>query len=702
MIVYGATMFLSAFLLFLVQPMIGKFVLPWFGGAPAVWTTCMLFFQALLLAGYAYAHGLASSTTLRRQARLHIGLLIASSLAVLWFSVAPSPEWKPVGAQSPIERILGMLLVTIGAPFFLLSATAPLLQSWFSRTRPERFPYRLYAVSNLGSLLAILSYPFLIEPSIALRRQATIWSWTYVLFAVACGLVARRVMSAQAIEPMGDQAGDEALAPAAKPTAGQNFLWLALAACSSIMLLATTSMMSQDLAVVPLLWILPLSLYLLSFVICFQHPRLYWRPLFLVGLIASVAWMVTVLSGSVFVPLRTQIVCYSLTLFMICMVCHGELVRLRPASKYLTSFYLMVAGGGALGGFLVTVVAPRFLRGFWEYHFGLLAVTLLVIWILFRERPKTADQSPVRLYALCGVLLMMWATQAYYLQKNIRESLDRNVEMSRNFFGVMRVQELYTDSPDQHQYSLVHGRIEHGYQFLDSVKRRWPISYYAPTSGLGAALMLHPNRQYKMPMRIGAIGLGAGIVAAYGQGGDVIRFYEINPDVVRLSEKYFTYRKETLARSDVTLGDARVSLERERADRVSEQFDVLIVDAFSSDAIPVHLLTRESFETFRFHLKRDGILAFHITSRFFDLKPVVRNLVMPGPAPQQQALWFYDPGHPSQAADRTDWVLITNNQGFLNNPEVKARITPWPDAVPKPIKWTDDYSNLVGVIHERK
>src|SRR5687768_1872481 len=299
MLVYGATMFLSAFLLFLVQPMTAKFILPWFGGATAVWTACMLCFQALLLCGYAYAHILATTWPLRRQARLHVGLLIATAAAVLWLSIAPSPAWKPEGSESPVTGILGLLLASIGAPFLLLSATAPLLQSWFSRTRPERFPYRLYALSNLGSLLAIVSYPFLIEPSIALQRQATLWSWTYAAFALACGLVAWQVMSARAIEPAADIQGEGSSATTAKPDAASYFLWLALTACSSIMLLATTSMMSQDLAVVPLLWILPLALYLLSFVICFQHERLYWRPVFVAGLVASAAWVTYVLSGSV-------------------------------------------------------------------------------------------------------------------------------------------------------------------------------------------------------------------------------------------------------------------------------------------------------------------------------------------------------------------------------------------------------------------
>jgi len=698
MVIYGATMFLSAFLLFLIQPMAGKFILPWFGGAPAVWTTCMLFFQALLLAGYAYAHALASRWPLRKQAQWHVALLVVTSLAVLWFSIAPSSAWKPQDDQSPILRILGLLSVSIGAPFLLLSSTAPLLQSWFSRTRPGSFPYRLYALSNLGSLLAILSYPFLIEPSISLQRQTTIWSWTFVGFAAACTVLALKVMAAPPLEPAAVREDDTAAAPGA----GRRWVWLGLTACSSVMLLATTSMMSQDLAVVPLLWILPLALYLLSFVICFQHERLYWRPLFIAGLVLSIAWTVSVMSGSVFVPLRWQILSYSLTLFMTCMVCHGELVRLRPASRFLTSFYLMVAGGGALGGFLVTVVATRLLQGFWEYHFGLLATTLLVMVVLFQDRSAARRAGrPATAWPVFGILGVAWLGLALVLGQHIRDSAQGSVEAARNFFGVLHVQEFFKDDPGMHQYSLMHGRIEHGFQFFDPGKHNFPVGYYGPESGMGVALRLHPNRSNGVPMRIGVIGLGAGTTAAYGLPKDVMRFYEINPEVVRLSEKYFTYRKDSQANTDVVLGDARISLERRRSQGVSEQFDVLVVDAFSSDAIPVHLLTREAFETFRFHLKPDGIVAFHITSRYFDLSPVLRNLLVPDPRQPLQALWFLDLGNSAQSTDRTDWVVITGNQTFLANPEVRARVTPWADRVPQPVTWTDDYSNLVSVIHER-
>jgi len=762
MLLYGATMFLSAFLLFLVQPLIGKFILPWFGGTPAVWTTCMLFFQALLLGGYGYAHGVASRWPLRRQALFHLFLLAATSLAILWLSILPSQAWKPADGQHPVLRILGLLLASIGAPYFLLSSTSPLLQSWFSHTRPASSPYRLYALSNIGSLLAILSYPFLIEPAINLSRQASAWSWVYAIFALICILLSLNVMSTRVFETGANSPGEEEVGQnASRPGSGRYVLWLSFTTCSSVMLLATTSMMCQDLAVVPLLWILPLAIYLLSFILCFQHERLYWRPLFIGGLAASIVWTCFVLFGSVFVGLRWQILSYSLTLFTSCMVCHGELVRLRPGTRYLTSFYLMVAGGGALGGLLVTVGAPHLLKGFWEYHSGLLATVLLTLIVLFRDRKSPLYQGralvigaiwgvlcvswailafklidriwqlrlfyvgliavavltlavlwpdrkgrlyfgrPLRVWAVWTGLCVSWVALAFVLRTHIRESMESSVETSRNFFGVLRVLELNKDVPQQHYLSLMHGRIEHGFQFQDKDKRTWRTSYYGPESGIGLAIGFHPRRLERHDMRIGVIGLGTGALAAWGEKGDSIRFYEINPEVVRLSDKYFTYRKDSPARVDLVMGDARISLEKERQRGEPQKFDVLAVDAFSGDAIPVHLLTRECFQTYRYHLKEDGILAIHITNRYFDLSPVVRNLIAPGPKQDMQALWFRDFGNGYQGTDRTDWVLLTANAQFLANPDVRGHVTPWNDRVPPPLFWTDDYSNLFSLIHER-
>jgi hypothetical protein len=762
MVLYGAIMFLSAFLLFLIQPLIGKYILPWFGGTPAVWTTCMLFFQALLLGGYGYAHWLASRWTLRRQALLHLSLACITILTVLWFSIFPSPAWKPLVGQSPVALILGLLLVSIGAPYLLLSSTSPLLQSWLSLARPGSSPYRLYALSNLGSLLAILGYPFLIEPSISLSHQATIWSWVYAAFGLMCVMLSLKVMGVAGRIPTGSAIAQDAGSDNSRPGPSRYFLWLSLTTCSSVMLLATTSMMCQDLAVVPLLWILPLALYLLSFILCFEYERLYWRPLFVGGLAAAIVWTCFVLFGGVNVALLWQIVSYSVTLFLSCMVCHGELVRLKPGTRHLTSFYLMVAGGGSLGGLLVTVGAPHVLKGFWEYHIGLLATVLLVLFVLFLDRhsPLYRGRSPVvwalwallcvssvalafllfhrvwlewrfylglaamalitafaalldrkdrlyggrppRVWAVWIVLGCSWAVLGFVLLTHVRQSTDSSVEMSRNFFGVLRVVEYYKDYPEDHNFSLMHGRIEHGFQFQDREKRHWRTSYYGPASGIGLAIGMHPRRLEHLDMRIGVIGLGAGALAAWGELGDYVRFYEINPEVLRLSNKYFTYRKDTPARVDVVLGDARIVLERERQRDEPQKFDVLAVDAFSGDAIPVHLLTLECYRTYRYHLKEDGILAVHITNRYFDLSPIVRNLMSLDPMPGMRALWVHDLGNTSEGTDRTDWVLLTANQRFLDNPDVQQHVKAWNEPVPPRKFWTDDYSNLFSLIHERR
>ncbi|MGA2262218.1 MAG: fused MFS/spermidine synthase [Acidobacteriota bacterium] len=765
MLFYGATTFLSALLLFLVQPLIGKYILPWFGGTPAVWTTCLLFFQALLLGGYSYAHALARRWPLRRQALVHLLLLAVSIVAVVSLSIIPSPAWKPMDDQSPVLRILGLLSVSIGAPYLLLSSTSPLLQSWFSRMRPGSSPYRLYALSNLGSLLAILSYSFLIEPGMRLSRQASIWSWAYIAFALMCILLSLNVMRSREPEVYVAAPGfGEVVPDDTKPGPARYVLWLSLTACSSIMLLATTSQMCLDLAVVPLLWILPLALYLLSFILCFQHERLYWRPLFIGGLAASIAWTCFVLFGGVFAALRWQILSYSLTLFACCMVCHGELVRLRPGPRYLTSFYLMVAGGGTLGAILVTLGAPHLLKDFWEYHFGLFATALLTLIVLFRDRKSPLYQGrrlvvwalwallcagwaglaiklydniwhswkyyaglfaivlltlivfwrdrkgrlygsrPLRVWAVWAALSVSCAALAFVLVNHIRQSMENSVETRRNFFGVLRVLELNKDDPAQRRFTLMHGRIEHGFQFQDAEKRYWPTSYYGPDSGVGLAIRYHPRRQSdgtrQGNLRIGVIGLGTGTLACYGQEGDYIRFYEINPEVIRLSDKYFTYRKDSPARIEVVLGDARVSMERERQRRESQNFDVLAVDAFSSDAIPVHLLTRECFQNYLFHLKEDGILAIHISNRYFDLGPVVRNLITPDMKQNMQAFWIDGRGNESQGTDATDWVLLTSNQLFLSNPDIQKNITAWNDPAPPARFWTDDYSNLFSLLRK--
>jgi len=370
MIWYAITIFWSAFLLFLVQPILGKQILPWFGGTPAVWTTCLLFFQILLPGGYAYAHGISAWLAPRAQAIVHIALLGGS----LWFlPIVADPSYRSTLETSPTVQILALLTFTIGAPYFLISATGPLLQAWFARTHAKS-PYRLYALSNVGSLLALLSYPFLVEPNLYLGAQARSWSWGYVLFAGACSLCGVQLLLRGREPAAAPPDAADSVATTASDVSGQSprwgamALWLGLSASASGMLMATTNQICQEVAVVPFLWLLPLTLYLLSFIICFDSPQWYDRRVFIALLVVSTMAATAMLFVGVTAPLLLQIGTYSVALFACAMTCHGELVRARPAASHLTLFFLCVASGGALGGVFVSLVAPALFSGFWEYH----------------------------------------------------------------------------------------------------------------------------------------------------------------------------------------------------------------------------------------------------------------------------------------------------------------------------------------------
>ncbi|MHB1035075.1 MAG: fused MFS/spermidine synthase [Pirellulales bacterium] len=698
---YALTIFLSSFLLFQVQPLIGKYILPWFGGSPAVWTTCMLTFQVLLLGGYGYAHFLTDRVTPRRQGMVHLGLLVAS---LFFLPIVPSELWKPEGGESPTWRILTLLAVTIGAPYFMLSATAPLLQGWFARTNPGRSPYRLYALSNVGSLLALVSYPFVVEPSLALGRQASIWSWAYVVFAVLCGLCACRVFlrrdamgtTAAAASGLDASADGETDGPAlAAPNWATMAMWLSLAAFGSIMLLATTNQMCQDVAVIPFLWVVPLSLYLVTFIICFDNERWYRRgwsvPLLLVTVVAAAVAM----GFGVNAPIWIQVSVYSAALFACCMVCHGELVRLKPHPRYLTVFYLAVAAGGALGGVFVTLVAPVMFKGYWEYPFALAGCCVLLLIAAFWDQAK-AQGGASRSAWVTRLLIYSGVTAALCMA--VASRMQPSIDKRRNFYGVLTVTE-GSDKYNGKYYSLRHGRILHGYQYIDPAKRRYPTTYYGRQSGMGIALTQHPRRlsakRDQRNLAIGVVGLGTGTTAALAEAGDLIRFYDINPDVIDLAKTRFTYLKDCPAKVDVVLGDARISMEREIREEKRPRYDVLVIDAFSSDAIPLHLLTRECFEIYWKRLKLDGILAVHISNRYLNLKPVVRGLAAAG---HHQAVWVDSGNYPKLGVSRAEWVLVTSNRKFLDSKPVRAARKAWPEDDPEPLVWTDDFSNLFQVL----
>jgi SAM-dependent methyltransferase len=666
---YAATIFLSSFLLFLVQPLIARLILPWFGGSAAVWTTCMLFFQALLLAGYAYAHYLEKKLPQSRlQPLVHSALLVA---AVAMLPIAPAETWKPSGTDEPISRILLLLAASVGLPYLLVASTSPLLQAWFARARPGANPYRLFAISNLASLLALVGYPFVIEPFLAAGEQVRLWSWLFGAFALLCALVAWRT-------PRG---GVEESLQGAEPVRGaQIVLWLALSATGSVLLLAVTNHLTQNVAAVPLLWLAPLTLYLLTFIIAFEgahwyRPQVLW-PFVLVWLV-GMGWVLV--DDDYHYDLAMQLAMFLPGLFLGCLFCHGELYRTRPAPRHLTKFYLIVSAGGALGGLFVAVAAPLAFDAYYELGIGLAVLALLAAL-------RFAPLGRVPGFLALGVLMGVTAVAAY-------EGLSYHEDVlvsERGFYGVLRVKEYGYPGEPSHLRRLVHGTIMHGEQYLHEDRRRFITTYYQETAGIGLALK---SRQEQGPMRVGVIGLGTGTLAAYGRRGDVYRFYDIDPRVVTIAREQFTYLSDSAAAIEVALGDARLTLERE----APQGFDVLAVDAFSSDAIPVHLITREALAIYLKHVKPDGIVAFHVSNRFLDLIPVVSRLAAENGA--HAVLVTDDPDDEDDSLrSRTDWVLVSMDAAALKRPAIVAGgARPAPER-PKWRAWTDDYSNLIQIL----
>jgi len=681
MLPFALTIFTGAFLLFLVQPLIGKYILPWFGGTPGVWTTCMLFFQLVLLAGYAYAHFLSRWLQPRGQAAVHLALLLAS---LMMLPIIPSESWKPKPGDEPITQILLLLGATIGLPYFVVSTTGPLMQAWFARMNPGRSPYRLYALSNIGSLLALLAYPFLIEPNYARKLQALSWGWglmAYVLFAAWCVRQVWLRGFAKETSATGHVAEEE---PAETPSARRKLLWLALPACASALLLATTNKLTQDVAVIPFLWVLPLSLYLLTFILCFDANQWYWRPLFLPAMLACFGWLIYVLTNINNVGIGWQVPAFCLTMFVACMVCHGELYALKPHPRWLTSFYLMISLGGAIGGFLVAVVAPHVFNSYAELSWSCGACAVLT-WLVCLPDWRGAHFQWWRFHAwLAGSLVALGVCLAFYLQSKERDNV---VEATRNFYGAMCVLEYGTDSPGSRYLLLQHGRITHGFQLTDPDQRRRITSYYGEKSGVALAIRNLPRPQ----KRIGVVGLGTGTTAAFGEKGDYVRIYEINEEVRRIATNHFSFIKDTLAAGgsvDVIMGDARLSMEREEPQR----FDVLALDAFSSDAIPVHLLTKEAVAIYGKHLADDGVLAIHISNRYLDLEPVVENLAEKfgyrrlsiSDGDSEKDWWIYS----------STWVLLSKNEALMDTIASKSESAKSEPSNKKVPLWTDDYASL--------
>lgn len=705
---FALTIFLGAFLLFEVQPLIGKHILPRFGGGPGVWTVCMLFFQIALLVGYAYAHLISTYLGRRRQLVVH-GILLLGSLGLL--PILPDVKsWEVAGDVAPTWQIFAMLTTQVGLPFLLLSSTGPLVQSWFSRTFPNRSPYRMYALSNIGSLLALVSYPFVLEPLFTLRAQGWAWSIGYVVYVMACGWTAWRFsLAAHAANCQipSDEQPDGSMNASAMiantPRAGDILLWLGLTITGSVMLLATTDQLCQDLTVVPFLWVLPLAIYLTTFIICFDRDQWYDRRLFIPLLVISVLGVVVVYQLGTNAPLSVQIGGYSLALFSCCMSCHGELVRIKPAPRYLTKFYLVVAAGGAMGGVLVAIVAPYLFNDYWEYHVGLLVSCVLAGVCTYRSGIHLHWRIGSRV-GWSAMLLAILTVAGSLVTEIVIQGIEMK-EVSRTFFGVLRIDEM----KDSKYYggrvmAMQHGRTLHGLQLLHPEAHLWPTTYYGRDSGLGIAIeSLRRLSNSNFPgtsLRIGVVGLGAGTTAMLARKGDYLRFYEINPDVQRLAKKHFTFIEDSEAKIDVVLGDARVMLEREVATGQLMAFDVLAVDAFSSDAIPKHLLTHQAYQLYWKHLTPDGVLAFHITNRYVNLEPVVRSLVQ---GSDHQVISIVSPGEKRRVGTTfARWLIVTRNPDILAARRVRVAGTAWPSNDNRQqVHWTDDFASLWPVLSRK-
>jgi len=687
------SVFCGAFLLFLVEPIIAKELLPWFGGAANVWATCLVFFQVGLLLGYACADAFARRVSARGQ---FIALLVLLGAAALVLPIVPARHWAAFGTTSPALAVLGALATTVGAPYVLIAATSPLVQSWYAQRFPARSPYRLFALSNLASMLALLSYPTLIEPRLGTRVQSYCWSAAYGVWALlmllcaatTLGLAERHDASTAGSAAPGSASELEATidvhtGPA--PPRSRQLSWIGLAALGSFLLVAVTNHLTRDVAAIPLLWVLPLAVYLLTFIVSFEESRWLTRPLRTgLGLAALalyggyclyVNWPAGDTDNTL--PIGVQILILSVVLACACLYCHGTLARTRPATTHLTRFYLMVALGGALGSVLVGLAAPALLEVDFDLEAGMLALAAVLL---------SATWSHVARYwgRLLGILA--FAATVAAVGVSVHEFASDTVLARRNFYGSLRIYEWDAGSAGTAR-SLANGAILHGTQYSAPSARRRPTEYYAEPSGVGRAILALE----KSPgaLRIGVIGLGVGTLAAYGRAGDVIRFYELNPAVLDIARHEFSYLRDSAARIEVGLGDARLSLEREAPQR----FDLLVVDAFSSDAIPVHLLTREALELYLKHLRSGGVVAFHTSNRYVDLPPVIARLA------QLRGLTarLIETDNDDTFNTPSSWVLVCADPRFFGKAPVAAATRKLAHTAARP--WTDDFSDLMEYLH---
>jgi hypothetical protein len=732
-LLFAATLFAASALLFLVEPMVGKMLLPYFGGAPAVWNTCLAFYQAALLAGYAYAHALTRWNRPRGQLVVHLALL---ALPWLVLPLAVRPDWAPHGGANPTWALVGLLGASVVLPFFVVASTAPLLQQWFASTRHRHAadPYYLYAASNAGSMLGLIAYPALVEPNLELGEQSRLWAAGYALLmglVIACIVAVWRQHSHAVEDGSGGQTTGAARA-AAPPSLLLRLRWIALAFVPSSLLLGVTAYLSTDVSPVPLIWVVPLALYLLSFILVFTRLPERLHQVFALALpllvLVQIYHAFMLHAGRNYSMLWTASV-HLATFFAAAMVCHGELARLRPAPIFLTEYYFWLSLGGVLGGLFNALAAPLLFNSLAEYPLALSLACMLSPLALWRWPPGRAWLDPVvaaviglvcalilfntwkdapawpivTCLGLCALTLgrplsfglsvaALFAVAGYY-----DDIVDHVVLRRRDFYGVLEVR----SDADEKFYFLHHGRIRHGQQRRSDApaERNLPLAYYFSTSPIGQVFAAPLPVLLKNPP-VAVVGLGVGSLASYGQEGQEFTFYEIDPAVERLArdERYFTYLRSSLADCRVVLGDARLSL----GDAPDGHYGLIIVDAFSGDAIPVHLMTYEAMRLYRAKLAPEGVLAFHVSNQFLDLAPVLGNLATVSSLVAWDQIELTVTAEEKAAGKASShWVILARDEADFGELIEDARwrlLTPNADI---PI-WTDHYTSLWGVAHWRR
>jgi len=714
------TLFASAFLLFVCQPMVGKMVLPFLGGAAAVWTTCVLFFQVMLLAGYVYAHALGRVDDVRKQILTHgVVLLLPIAFLPIQFAGASTESFF----QHPSLQLLALLAASVGVPFFVISTTAPLLQNWFSRTEDSsaRDPYFLYSASNTGSLLALIAYPFLVEPRVGVAAQNRLWLVGYIVFlgllAVASALLWPRGKTVAAV-------CDRRQSQPAVTVFRTRLYWVAAAFVPSGLMLAVTNHIAANLASAPFLWIVPLAIYLVTFILAFAR-RLRVTSARVSRLIPVVllATFPVVAAGVVAPPGLNWIIIGGHLVLLYCgaLLCHTALAESRPGPQHLTEFYFWIALGGVLGGVFTATIAPAAFKTVLEYPLivatlgffrtgknekpnwlvpALFGAAILVIWIVFRatgldSSTEAAALAHTSFLFVCYKLkdhVQRFATAfailiiAYsFILPDYIEGANR-AYVGRNFFGVKKV----LDEPDTHLRKFLHGDTLHGIESTDPARAGKPLSYYYPDGSV--ANVVEMLRERGPQQRFGVVGLGSGTMAAYADAGHHVTFYEIDPSIEPIARQYFTFLTRCGSNCDVVIGDGRLQLVR--AD--NESFDLLMLDAFSSDSVPTHLVSREALELYLSKLARDGILLFHVSNRFLDVERLVSSLVIDRGLVAFSR--FDDAGELRKEGKSSANHLVAARRledlgPIAANPNWKRVTRPTDFQL-----WTDDYSNLLSLI----